>query len=151
VSAIAVGGALLLPYSIDQSPLSQRVAVQQVAPEPRRPPAEPARPAAPSAQQQAQNAPVAPPATSGQQQAPDTAQPVAIPGGDAEHGRLVYRKCQACHSLEPGKNGVGPTLSRIIGKQAASDPGFAYSPALRSSGLTWDLATLDRYLLDPQK
>jgi nitrite reductase (NO-forming) len=38
-----------------------------------------------------------------------------------------------------------------MGKKAAQDPGYSYSPALRNSGLTWDVATLDRYLLDPQK
>jgi nitrite reductase (NO-forming) len=49
------------------------------------------------------------------------------------------------------KNAVGPTLAGIIGKKAASDPNYAYSPALRASGLSWDVATLDQYLLDPQK
>jgi nitrite reductase (NO-forming) len=76
---------------------------------------------------------------------------VAATGGDAEHGRQVYRKCQACHSLERGKNLVGPNLAGIFGKPAASEPNFNYSPALKASGLTWDVATLDRYLLDPQK
>ena len=71
--------------------------------------------------------------------------------GDTRHGREVYRKCQACHSLEPGKNTLGPSLAGIIGNKAASNPAYAYSPALKSSGLTWDAATLDRYLLDPQK
>jgi nitrite reductase (NO-forming) len=71
--------------------------------------------------------------------------------GDAEHGRQVYRKCQACHSLERGKNTLGPHLAGIFGKPAASEPNFNYSVALKASGLTWDVATLDRYLLDPQK
>jgi nitrite reductase (NO-forming) len=72
-------------------------------------------------------------------------------GGDTRHGREVYRKCQACHSLEPGKNLLGPSLAAIFGKKAAQDPTYAYSPALKNSGLTWDAAALDRYLLDPQK
>src|SRR5262245_13312628 len=29
--------------------------------------------------------------------------------GDPRNGQEVYRKCQACHSLEPGKNLLGPT------------------------------------------
>ena len=134
-SALVVGGVLLLPYSVDKSPMPQTVAVRQAAPETARPPAEPVQPATPPAQRQVQ----------------DTAQPVTASGGDREQGRQVYRKCQACHSLEPGKNGIGPTLAEIVGKRAASEPGYAYSPALRASGLTWDLATLDQYLLDPQK
>jgi nitrite reductase (NO-forming) len=71
--------------------------------------------------------------------------------GDAQHGREVYRKCQACHSLEPGRNLVGPSLAGIVGKRAGTEPGYSYSPPLKDSDLTWDAATLDRYLLDPQK
>src|SRR5262249_52750326 len=70
--------------------------------------------------------------------------------GDPRNGQEVYRKCQACHSLEPGKNLLGPTLAGIPGKKAGSEPNYSYSQALRDSGLTWDVATLDRYLLDPQ-
>src|SRR5262249_55221819 len=53
--------------------------------------------------------------------------------------------------LDAGKNLVGPSLAAIVGKKAASDPGFNYSPALKGANLTWDVATLDAYLLDPQK
>src|SRR5215510_16344047 len=57
-----------------------------------------------------------------------TAGPAATgAAGDANQGRQVYRKCQACHSLEPGKNTLGPTLAGIIGKKAASVPNFSYS------------------------
>ena len=134
-SALVVGGTLLLPYSVDKSPMPQTVAVRQAAPESARAPTEPVQSTTPPAQRQVQN----------------TAQPAAGAGGDREQGRQVYRKCQACHSLEAGKNGVGPTLAQIVGKRAASEPGYAYSPALRASGLSWDVATLDQYLLDPQK
>ena len=63
----------------------------------------------------------------------------------------MYRKCQACHSLEPGKNSTRAELAGIVGKKAASDPTYNYSSALRSANVTWDLKTLDAYLLDPQK
>jgi nitrite reductase (NO-forming) len=46
---------------------------------------------------------------------------------------------------------LGPSLAGIFGKKAGSDATYSYSPALKNSGLTWDAATLDRYLLDPQK
>jgi nitrite reductase (NO-forming) len=72
-------------------------------------------------------------------------------GGDPQAGRFVYRKCQACHSLEPGKNTLGPSLAGIVGKKAAAVPNFNYSPALKSSNIVWDVAALDTYLLDPQK
>src|SRR5262245_57618475 len=72
-------------------------------------------------------------------------------GGDPQAGRLVYRKCQACHSLEPGKNMIGPSLAGIIGKRAGEVLNFNYSAALKGSGIVWDLAALDAYVLDPQK
>ena len=88
------------------------------------------------------------PAGGGQQQSTPAA---AAPDGDPQAGRLVYRKCQACHSLEPGKNTLGPSLAGIIGKKAASDPNFDYSPALKAADITWNAATIDSYLRDPQK
>lgn len=78
-----------------------------------------------------------------------TARPVL--SADAAAGSQVFRKCQACHSLQPGKNGVGPSLAGILGKKAASIEGYNYSQAMKASGLTWDEKTLDAYLTDPQK
>ncbi|MBR1271323.1 nitrite reductase, copper-containing [Bradyrhizobium sp. AUGA SZCCT0222] len=71
--------------------------------------------------------------------------------GDAATGRQVYRKCQACHSLEVGKNALGPSLAGIIGKKSGEVPNYNYSPAMKAANLTWDAATLDAYLLDPSK
>jgi nitrite reductase (NO-forming) len=77
---------------------------------------------------------------------------VATPlSGAVEDGRRVFSKCQACHSLQPGKNGVGPSLAGIVGKQSASTPDFNYSTAMREAHLVWDAATIDAYLRDPQK
>jgi nitrite reductase (NO-forming) len=71
--------------------------------------------------------------------------------GDAVAGRQVFKKCQACHSLEPGKTILGPSLAGIVGRKSAADANFSYSPALKQAALTWDAATLDAYLMDPQK
>jgi len=90
------------------------------------------------------------PQTSGQD-APAPKTEVGAVSGDVATGKLVFRKCQACHSLEPGKNGLGPSLSGIIGKKASSVRNYNYSPAMKSSNLTWDVATLEAYLTDPQK
>jgi hypothetical protein len=71
---------------------------------------------------------------------------------DSGAGRLVFRdRCALCHSAEPGDNGggQGPSLAHVFGHLAASSPAFSYTAALRSSGLTWDAATLDRFLADP--
>ena len=75
----------------------------------------------------------------------------ANPPGDAVAGRQVFKKCQVCHSLEPGKVILGPSLAGILGRKSGAEPGFSYSPALKQAALTWDAATLDAYLMDPQK
>ena len=93
----------------------------------------------------------APAQTNGQAEAAPKAAVVAAVSGDVAAGKLVFRKCQACHSLEPGKNGLGPSLAGIVGKKASSAPSFNYSPAMKARNLTWDVATLDTYLSDPQK
>jgi len=73
------------------------------------------------------------------------------PQGNAVAGRQIFKKCQACHSLEPGKTILGPSLAGIVGRQSGAEPNFNYSPAMKQAGLTWDAATLDAYLVDPQK
>jgi nitrite reductase (NO-forming) len=75
----------------------------------------------------------------------------ASPQGDAVAGRQVFKKCQACHSLEPGKTILGPSLAGIVGRKSGAEPNFNYSPALKQATLTWDAVTLDGYLMDPQK
>ena len=71
--------------------------------------------------------------------------------GDAEAGRLVFRKCQACHSLDVGKNLLGPSLSGIVGRKAGTASGYDYSPAMKKADITWNEQTLDQYLTDPGK
>lgn len=61
----------------------------------------------------------------------------------------AFAQCAACHSVEPGKSGIGPSLHGVVGRKAASQPGFAYSAALKNSGLTWDEAGLDKWLASP--
>lgn len=62
----------------------------------------------------------------------------------------AFNQCKACHAVEPGKHGIGPSLAGIFGTKAAAVPGFEFSEAMKSSGLTWNAATLDRYLESPR-
>jgi cytochrome c len=39
----------------------------------------------------------------------------------------------------------------VVGRHSGGVPGFGYSTANRQSGLTWDPATLDRYLIKPSQ
>lgn len=69
----------------------------------------------------------------------------------APGGRPVaFAKCATCHQIAPGRNGVGPSLAGVYGAPAAHEPTYAYSTAMRTSGLVWDEATLDAYLVDPR-
>ena len=75
--------------------------------------------------------------------------PRALAAGDAARGAQVYEaRCAGCHSVQADR--VGPRHAGVVGRQAGSVPGFAYSPALRKSGITWDAATLERWLADPE-
>ena len=71
---------------------------------------------------------------------------------DAAAGKTTFlQQCALCHSAEADDNGgaQGPSLNGIFGRRAATNPAFSYTPALRGSGLTWDAATLDRFLTSP--
>lgn len=71
---------------------------------------------------------------------------------DAAAGALVFKtQCAGCHSVDPGKTIVGPSLFGVVGRTAGSVEGFKYSPANKGSGITWDEATLDSYINNPQK
>ena len=91
----------------------------------------------------------APVATAGQAPPPSLA-PIIV-GGDAAAGRQVFKKCEVCHSLEPGKTLVGPSLAGIVGRKAGTELGYDYSPAMKQTNIVWDAKTLDSYLADPQK
>lgn len=67
-----------------------------------------------------------------------------------KRGKLLYTQCQACHQLKAGAPSMlGPNLAGLMGRKAATVAGFNYSPALRKANLTWDAATLDKWLLRP--
>jgi hypothetical protein len=73
-------------------------------------------------------------------------------GADANAGKnYFHQQCALCHSAQPGDNGgaQGPNLDGVTGRHAASDPQFGYTKALQASNLTWDAATLDRFLKSP--
>jgi len=67
--------------------------------------------------------------------------------GNMAHGKELYAQCQACH--KPAENFVGPMHCGVIGRPAASVPGFDYSEGMKASGLTWDETTLDQFLTSP--
>jgi len=76
---------------------------------------------------------------------------MAFAAGDPARGKQIFIKCQACHSVEKGVNKVGPSLYGIVGTKAGQVPGYSFTDAMKNSGLTWDEATLDKYLANPRQ
>lgn len=81
----------------------------------------------------------------------DTAATSAAPAAPADAKPAAFAQCAACHSVDPGKNGLGPSLAGVSGRKAGTGAGFIYSEPIKASGLTWDDATLDAYLAAPMK
>lgn len=70
---------------------------------------------------------------------------------DPESGNAIFRRqCASCHQVAQPRNGVGPSLQGIVGRQAGSVEGFNYSAAMRESGITWTPESLDTFLEDPR-
>lgn len=80
------------------------------------------------------------------------AQAQSAPAGNAQHGSdLFATHCAECHSMKEGKDKKGPSLFGIYGKPAAQRPGFAYSDAMKASGITWTADKLSAYLAAPKQ
>lgn len=62
----------------------------------------------------------------------------------------AFKQCVACHKVDAGKNGVGPSLFGVFGRAAGQADKFKYSEAMKNSGFTWDEAGLTKYLTDPK-
>ncbi|MEP5731525.1 MAG: c-type cytochrome [Sulfitobacter sp.] len=70
--------------------------------------------------------------------------------GDSKKGKKVFKKCRACHKLDEGKNGVGPSLFQIVGSSSGTVEGFKYSDALLNADLEWTPENLSAFLADPK-
>jgi cytochrome c len=69
----------------------------------------------------------------------------------ADSGETLFKRyCSVCHGTEPGQNKVGPSLAGVVGRPSGSAAGFNYSEAMQGAHLTWDEATIDKYISDPK-
>jgi cytochrome c len=67
--------------------------------------------------------------------------------GDADRGKELFEKrCTGCHSLDQDKE--GPRLRGVYGRQTGRISTFKYSAALQSAHITWDDASLEKWLTD---
>lgn len=70
--------------------------------------------------------------------------------GDPVAGKKAYAACGVCHAVVANKNGVGPTLFGVVGRDAGSVPGFKYSAAMKAAG-KWTPEKLDAFIAEPKK
>jgi cytochrome c len=77
--------------------------------------------------------------------------PAQASDADAEAGARVFRtQCGACHTVEAGKNRVGPSMFGIVGRKSGEVEGFRYSAANKAANITWTPEELDTYLVNPR-
>jgi len=82
--------------------------------------------------------------------AKDLSRFLAMAKPDAVRGQHLFaERCTACHAVDANK--TGPMLGGVVGRKAASAPGYKYSLALLSADVTWSADNLDRWLADPRK
>ncbi|MDA0239081.1 MAG: c-type cytochrome [Proteobacteria bacterium] len=75
----------------------------------------------------------------------------SLAAGDAALGEKVFNKCKACHTVSEGKHKVGPSLFKVVGKQAGTAAGFKRYRGLKGAEWAWTEQNLDQYLADPKK
>lgn len=64
-------------------------------------------------------------------------------------GQVMFEhRCRSCHADDPAKQSYGPSLVGIVGRKAASVEGFAYSDAMKASGIVWTEDALRKWISD---
>lgn len=70
-------------------------------------------------------------------------------GEEAMHkaGKVMFEhRCRSCHADDPAAKSYGPSLIGVFGRKAGSVPGFAYSDAMKASGITWNEPDLRKWI-----
>lgn len=63
--------------------------------------------------------------------------------------RVWQERCTDCHALDTDE--TGPRHRGVFGRRAGTIKGYDYSRALKRSQVTWDAASLERWLTDPEQ
>ena len=69
--------------------------------------------------------------------------------GDPVKGKSAFGACAMCHSDTAGRNGIGPSLFGVVGRDAGTAPGFRYSAAMKTAG-KWTPEKLDAFITSPK-
>ena len=63
----------------------------------------------------------------------------------------AFNQCRACHQVEAGEHGIGPSLAGVFGATAGTTEDFEFSAAMSESGMAWNEANLHAYLANPRE
>lgn len=69
---------------------------------------------------------------------------------DAARGQTLWRNCRACHSVEPGDNGTGPSLFGVVGRAPDAIADFSYSGKLAAVVDLWTPENIDHFIAAPR-
>lgn len=61
---------------------------------------------------------------------------------------MFEHRCRSCHADDPALKAYGPSLIGVVGRKAGSLEGFAYSDAMKASGLVWTEGALRGWIAD---
>jgi cytochrome c len=75
---------------------------------------------------------------------------VVMASASAADGEGLWRNCRSCHALDPGVNGVGPSLYGVVNRAVGAEAGFGYSGALVAVAQTWTPENLQAFLENPK-
>ena len=71
--------------------------------------------------------------------------------GSIDHGKMVFKKCAACHSVSKGGgNKIGPALWGVIGRKAGSISDYKYSKAMSEFDKNWNFEAINAFLIKPK-
>ncbi len=77
--------------------------------------------------------------------------PAAYQSADLDNGQAKFAICKTCHNTAQGAGDMtGPNLYGVFGRKAGSEPGFAYSDGMKSLGISWDAASIDKWITSPR-
>ena len=74
-----------------------------------------------------------------------------VVAADMAKGQKLFGKCKACHKVEDGVNGVGPSLWGVVDRDIASVAGYSYSDTLTGLDGNWTMDALQAFLEAPKK
>lgn len=78
--------------------------------------------------------------------------PELVAAADVSKGEKAWKKCKACHKLEEGVNGTGPSLYGVVDRQIASEAGFSYSTAMTDlADKSWTIEELNAWIENPKE